>query len=195
MIDEVTAVNVTDVYEVPREQRAREQVGRWRRLLEEERDRIAAVQIALTSPRAVSPGEAYGALKELASDIRRPDFWWTPQTLWVYYEDLGVATHRGDREAGIPDLISLIRYELGADQELRPYWATVEERFEGWLLRQEQAGAGFTEEQMWWLRSIRDVVASDVGISLPSSTPSPLKDTAAAADSPTPSPTETFDHC
>ncbi|GAB7050549.1 DEAD/DEAH box helicase family protein [Catenuloplanes indicus] len=165
VIDEVTAVNVTDVYEVPREQRAREQVGRWRRLLEEERDRIAAVQIALTSPRAVSPGEAYGALKELASDIRRPDFWWTPQTLWVYYEDLGVATHRGDREAGIPDLISLIRYELGADQELRPYWATVEERFEGWLLRQEQAGAGFTEEQMWWLRSIRDVVASDVGIS------------------------------
>jgi type I restriction enzyme R subunit len=165
LIDEFTAVEMTDVREVPREERAREQIGRWRQLLEQERDRIAAVQIALTSPRSVSPDEAYTALKELALEIRRPDFAWTPQTLWVYYEDLGVAVHSHNREAGVPDLISLIRYELGADQELRPYRATVGERFEGWLLRQQQAGAEFTAEQLWWLQSIRDVVASDVGIS------------------------------
>lgn len=166
LIDEFTAVEVTDVHEVPREERAREQIGRWRRLLEKERDRIAAVSIALTSPRSVSPAEAYSALKELALEIRRPDFAWTPHTLWVYYEDLGAAAvHSHGREAGIPDLISLIRYELGVDQELRPYRETVEERFEGWLLRQRQAGAHFTDEQLWWLRSIRDVVASDVGIS------------------------------
>ena len=165
LIDEFTAVEMTDVREVPREERAREQIGRWRQLLERERDRIAAVRIALTSPRSVSPDEAYTALKELALEIRRPDFAWTPQTLWVYYEDLGVAVHSRGREAGVPDLISLIRYELGADQELRPYRETVEARFEGWLLRQRQAGADFTEEQLWWLRSIRDVVASDVGIS------------------------------
>ncbi|MCZ9340767.1 DEAD/DEAH box helicase, partial [Streptomyces sp. TRM76130] len=78
----------------------------------------------------------------------------------------GAAVHSdGGREAGIPDLISLIRYELGVDEELRPYRETVEERFEGWLLKQQQAGADFSEEQLWWLRSIRDVVASDVGIS------------------------------
>jgi len=165
LIDEFTAVEMTDVREVPREERAREQIGRWRQLLEQERDRIAAVHIALTSPRSVSPDEAYTALKELALEIRRPDFAWTPQTLWVYYEDLGAAAHSHGREAGVPDLISLIRYELGADQELRSYRETVEERFEGWLLRQRQAGADFTEEQLWWLRSIRDVVASDVGIS------------------------------
>jgi type I restriction enzyme R subunit len=165
LIDEFTAVEMTDVREVPREERAREQIGRWRQLLERERDRIAAVHIALTSPRSVSPDEAYAALKELALEIRRPDFAWTPQTLWVYYEDLGAALHSHGHEAGIPDLISLIRYELGADPELRLYRETVEERFEGWLLRQQQAGAQFTDEQLWWLRSIRDVVASDVGIS------------------------------
>jgi len=175
LIDEFTAVEMTDVREVPREERAREQIGRWRQLLERERDRIAAVQIALTSPRSVSPDEAYTALKELALEIRRPDFAWTPQTLWVYYEDLGAAADSHGREAGIPDLISLIRYELGADEELRPYRETVEERFEGWLLRQRQAGAEFTEEQLWWLRSVRDVVASDVGISAAEFNAEPFK--------------------
>ncbi|MGC5412456.1 type I restriction-modification enzyme R subunit C-terminal domain-containing protein, partial [Streptomyces sp. DT225] len=67
----------------------------------------------------------------------------------------------------MPDLISLIRYELGVDSELKPYRETVEERFEGWLLRQLQAGVEFTEDQMWWLEAIRDVVASDVGIAPP----------------------------
>ncbi|CAI7974057.1 hypothetical protein FRAHR75_1220001 [Frankia sp. Hr75.2] len=128
LFDEVTAVEVTAVDEIPREVRAREQIDRWSRLLKEQRDRIAAIEIALTSPRSVSPAEAYTALKELELEIRRPQYAWTPQVLWTYYEDLGSGVHARTREAGIPDLIFLIRYELGVDDELRPYRATVEER-------------------------------------------------------------------
>ncbi|WP_433023275.1 DEAD/DEAH box helicase family protein [Kribbella sp. CA-294648] len=167
VMDETTAVAVTDVRAVPREERAREQIDRWSRLLEDERDKIAAISVALSSPRSVAPSEAYAALKELADTIRRPDFAWTPQVLWTYYEDLGRAGDRPSKEAGVPDLISLIRYELGVDSELKPYRETVDERFDGWLLRQRQAGIEFTEEQMWWLEAIRDVVASDVGIAPP----------------------------
>ncbi|MFD7729686.1 DEAD/DEAH box helicase family protein [Kitasatospora phosalacinea] len=164
VMDETTAVSVTEVRAVPREERAREEVDRWSRLLAEQRDKVAAISIALSSPRSVGPTEAYAALKELADQIRRPDFAWTPQVLWTYYEDLGHATEQSGKQAGVPDLISLIRYELGVDSELRPYRETVEERFEGWLLRQRQAGAEFTDKQLWWLEAIRDVVASDVGV-------------------------------
>ncbi|NUK04759.1 type I restriction endonuclease subunit R [Streptomyces lunaelactis] len=165
LYDETTQVNDVQVEEVPREERAREEVGKWSRLLKEERDRIAAVDVALSSPRSASPSEAYAALQELAATIRRPEFAWTPASLWTFYEDLGAAVEapRGS-DAGIPDLISLIRFELGIDEELRPYRSVVEERFEAWLLRQGQAGAEFSNEQMWWLERIRDVVASDVGI-------------------------------
>lgn len=61
------------------------------------------------------------------------------------------------------------------DEELRPYRETVEERFEAWLLKQGQAGADFSEDQLWWLRSIRDVVASDVGISTKEFNAEPFK--------------------
>ncbi|MCC8249566.1 DEAD/DEAH box helicase family protein [Saccharothrix luteola] len=165
LFDEFTPVEVTDLIEIPREERAREQVDRWSRLLKEHRDRLAAIDIALTSPRSVSPAEAYAALKELAQEIRRPDYAWTPQSLWVFYEDLGKAIHYSGKEAGVPDLISLIRFELGVDDELKPYRSLVEERLEGWLLKQRQAGVDFSDEQLWWLRAIGDVVASDVGIS------------------------------
>ncbi|WP_431983081.1 DEAD/DEAH box helicase family protein [Streptomyces qinglanensis] len=164
VIDETTAVEL-DVEEVPREKRAREELGKWRQMLTNERDRLAAIDIALSSPRSVTPDNAYAALKELAAEIRRPQHAWTPQALWTFYEDLDVAVHYAGHEAGIPDLISLIRYELDVDEELKPYRETVNERFEAWLLRQQQAGAEFTDEQMWWLRSIRDVIASDAGIS------------------------------
>jgi len=164
VFDETTEVTVTEIREVPRAERAREQIDRWSRLLKDERDRIAAISIALASPRSISPADAYAALKGLAATIERPQLAWTPETLWTFYEDLGVAVASDGREAGIPDLISLIRYELGVDHTLRPYRDTVEERFDGWLLRQRQAGATFTDEQMWWLRSIRDVVTTDVGI-------------------------------
>ncbi|RSN23360.1 restriction endonuclease [Amycolatopsis sp. WAC 04169] len=165
LFDEFTPVEVTDLVEIPKEERAKEQVDRWSQLLKERRDRLAAIDIALTSPRSVSPAEAYGALKDLAQEIRRPDYAWTPQSLWGFYEDLGKAAHYPGKEAGLPDLISLIRYELGVDDELKPYRDLVEERLEGWLLKQRQAGADFSEDQLWWLRAISDVVSSDVGIS------------------------------
>ncbi|MFB7480010.1 DEAD/DEAH box helicase family protein [Streptomyces anulatus] len=162
--DETTAVTVTKVEEVPREQRAQENVDEWHKLLEEQRDRNAAIQVALGSGNPLSPSEARAALKELAATIRASRRAWTPHVLWGFYEDLEKAAARQGRNAGPEDLISLIRYELGADSELRPYRTVVQERFEGWLLRQRQAGIEFTEEQRWWLEKIRDVVATDVGI-------------------------------
>ncbi|MEU8668152.1 DEAD/DEAH box helicase family protein [Streptomyces anulatus] len=162
--DETTAVTVTKVEEVPREQRAQENVDEWHKLLEEQRDRNAAIQVALGSGNPLSPSDARAALKELAATIRASRRAWTPHVLWGFYEDLEKAAARKGRDAGPEDLISLIRYELGADSELRPYRTVVQERFEGWLLRQRQAGVEFTEEQRWWLEKIRDVVATDVGI-------------------------------
>ncbi len=162
--DETNEVTSTGLELVPPEERARNEIRSWREFLEQRRDEIAAIEIALSSPRSTSQEEAWSALRSLADEIHRPQYAWTPESLWGYYEDLAIARRRGGRKADVPDLISLIRYELGADPDLRLYREQVEERYAAWLLRQRQAGADFTEDQMWWLDHIRDVVASDVGI-------------------------------
>ncbi|WP_405360794.1 DEAD/DEAH box helicase family protein [Kitasatospora sp. NBC_00085] len=162
-IDEVTVATITTLREVPREERAQKYVSDWHSLLDSKRDELTAIGVALGQTR-VAPDVAYAALRELATYIKRPQYDWTPQILWQAYEDLGRAVARPGQTAGVPDLISLIRFELGADSELRPYRSSVEERFAGWLLRQHQAGATYSYEQMWWLERICSRVASDVGV-------------------------------
>ncbi|MFD0593880.1 type I restriction-modification enzyme R subunit C-terminal domain-containing protein [Catellatospora coxensis] len=146
------------------EERAASTVHSWRAYLTEHRDEITAIQV-LTAARG-GGRDALDKLTEIAARIRRPPHAWTPDILWDAYETLGksVASPRGN--AQLPDLVSLIRYELGLDIELKPYRSAVEERFAGWLLRQRQAGAEFTADQVWWLEQIRDTVAIGVGISV-----------------------------
>ncbi|MFC7262936.1 type I restriction endonuclease subunit R [Streptomyces lutosisoli] len=164
--DETTEVRVTELREIPREERARKELAEWNSLLgKEQRDENAAIQVALGSgTRRFTPREARDALKELAGRIRATNRSWTTGVLWDHYDQLGKAAASPGKEAGLGDLMRLIRYELGADDELRPYRTVVEERFEGWLLRQRQAGVEFTEDQLWWLDRIKNSIAADIGI-------------------------------
>lgn len=62
----------------------------------------------------------------------------------------------------VADLISLIRFALGTDDELVHSASKAEERYAGWLA--QQAGASFTEQQRWWLDRIADVIATSARV-------------------------------
>ncbi|MEV0714037.1 DEAD/DEAH box helicase family protein [Asanoa sp. NPDC050611] len=162
--DETSKDEVISLVEVPREERAASTVQSWRAYLAQHRDEVTAIQV-LTAARG-GGRDALDKLTEIAARIRRPPHAWTPDILWDAYEtlDKSIASPRGN--AQLPDLVSLIRYELGLDTKLKPYRSAVEERFAGWLLRQRQAGIEFTADQAWWLEQIRDTVAIGVGISV-----------------------------
>ncbi|MDO3704712.1 type I restriction-modification enzyme R subunit C-terminal domain-containing protein [Micromonospora sp. C28SCA-DRY-2] len=158
-IDEVNADTLLSAAGVPAEERAQVIVKSWHDYLEQHRDEITALQVFYEGRGRIG----YEQLKELAARIARPPQAWTPESLWKAYVLLGrTAEEPGSR--GVTDLVSLVRYELGLDQELRPYRSLVEERFRGWLLRQEQAGATFTADQVWWLERIKDVIAVSVEV-------------------------------
>jgi type I restriction enzyme R subunit len=65
------------------------------------------------------------------------------------------------------DLVSLVRYSLGIMPELIPFADVVEERYQGWLLTQEQSGARFTQEQRRWLDAIKDYICTGVTFETP----------------------------
>lgn len=158
-IDEVNPDVLVSAAGVPAAERARIVVRSWHDYLEQHRDEITAVQVFFDGKGRVG----YEQLKELAARIARPPHAWTPERLWQAYVLLG-RTVNAPGTRGVTDLIALIRYELGLDQELRPYRSVVEERFRGWLRRQEQGGARFTMDQLWWLERIKDVIAVSVEI-------------------------------
>ena len=70
----------------------------------------------------------------------------------------------GSERRVLTDLVSIIRYALGLADELVPYTEVVEERYQVWLLQQEQAGREFTDEQRQWLDMIKNHLVTSLGI-------------------------------
>ena len=163
IIDEVSADSLLDAFGVVDTSKAQSVVESWRAYLDEHRSAITAIQLlAEARDRRVS----FDDIKELADRIARPPYNWTPDLLWNAYVALGTpgraqsTTHRR-----LADLVSLIRFTLGEDDELVPYADRVRERYQGWVLQQEQAGVTFSTTERWWLDRIVQVIAASAGIS------------------------------
>lgn len=85
--------------------------------------------------------------------------------MWQAYKRLEAAKVRGALvEKMLTEVISLVRFATGQEDTLEPYSARVEQRFNLWIGRQIKAGRSFTEEQMNWLRAIKDYLAANVEI-------------------------------
>ncbi|MFE9172005.1 DEAD/DEAH box helicase family protein [Streptomyces kebangsaanensis] len=155
----VTAEGVTDVM------RAERTIQDWRAYMEEQREQFTALRIAFEERRSLS--EVQERIDEVLSLVGPPQQRWTRQKLWKAYVDFGIARQGRRRNAGLPELLSVIRFELGLDgKQFRPYRDTVGLRFQKWLARQETAGVTYTEEQQAWLRHIVNVVATSASVSV-----------------------------
>lgn len=85
--------------------------------------------------------------------------------MWQAYKRLEAAKVRGAPvEKMLTEVISLVRFATGQEEILEPYSSRVEQRFNLWIGRQIKAGRSFTEEQMNWLRAIKDYLAANVEI-------------------------------
>jgi type I restriction enzyme, R subunit len=156
--DEVIAAG----YSADGADRARRTVESFREFIEQHKDEITALQILYSRPYHQRP--SFTEIKELAHAIGRPPYRWTPEGLWHAYETLDSSKVRGSGRRVLTDIVSLVRYALEQDNELVPYPQRVEERFQGWLLQQSNAGRQFTPEQLAWLEQIRDHVAASLSI-------------------------------
>ncbi|WP_432069112.1 DEAD/DEAH box helicase family protein [Streptomyces sp. AA1529] len=159
LIDHISEDRLEAAYGVTDEDRAAATVTSWRKFMSEHEADIAALQLAFESN--TPPREVLAQLRGLIDKVRETDPRWTEETLWKAYRDLDIAREGRRRGAGWPELISVLRYEMGLDGEaFRPYGSTVERRLDGWLARQEQAGVTFDPRQREWLELIARVVAS-----------------------------------
>lgn len=107
---------------------------------------------------------SFADLRELAERIQRPPYNWTPDVIWAAYEAIEVAHVRHATRHTVTDLVSLVRFTLGTNDELVPYGEIVRGRYVTWLAQQKQAGVTFTDSQRWWLDRIADVIATSAGV-------------------------------
>ena len=166
MIDTASADKViSGEFSVDATDRARRQVESFRKFIEEHRDQITALQVLYDQPRG--SGLTYGDIRELANAIARPPHRWSTEDLWAAYETLDASKVHGSGHRVNTDLVSLVRYAIGLTDELVAYPDLVNERFEAWLQQQENAGRELSDDQLTYLRLIRDHLATSLTVAPP----------------------------
>ena len=162
MIDEITTDAVLYAgYDV---ERAREMTRHFEQFIEENKDRLAALQILLNRPYRARH-LTYAAIRELADELTRAPWPLDVAQVWQAYQRLDAARVRGAPEKVLTDLIALVRFAAGGpDEVLEPFSRRVEQRFNLWVGRQIKAGRSFTDEQMEWLGLIKDHIAHNAEV-------------------------------
>jgi type I restriction enzyme R subunit len=143
-------------------EQARQTAASFQQYLEENRDEITALQVLFSRP--YTERLRLEDIRALAETFALPPRNWTPATLWRAYETLDRSRVRGSSTRMLTDVVSLVRYAIGAEDELAPYQEQVNARFEAWLAQQAVNGRAFTLEQRIWLEAMRDHIAASLRI-------------------------------
>ncbi len=142
---------------------ARKIAQEFEEYLEENRDMIEALAIYFTQP-ARRAEVTYAMVKDVLAKLREDRPLLAPLTVWRAYAHLD--DYKGANPAGdLTALVALIRRVCGLDETLTRHSDRVRRNFQNWVLaRHAGAGEKFSEEQMAWLRMIRDHLATSFTI-------------------------------
>jgi type I restriction enzyme R subunit len=143
--------------------RAMSTVVSFEQFLAEHKDEIDALKFFYSVPHRERLH--FKDIKALAAAIQAPPRAWTPEKLWHAYAMLEKSKVKGaSGQRLLTDIVSLVRFALHQEKELRPYPELVRERFATWMAQQANKGRKFTEPQVKWLEMMRDHVATSVEI-------------------------------
>jgi type I restriction enzyme R subunit len=127
--------------------------------LQEHRDEITALSIFYDQPyrrRDLTFTMMREVLDRLKAD--RPKL--APLRVWQAYAQLDGVQGKSPHSE-LSGLVALIRRACGIDAAITPYDDTVRRNFQNWILQRHSGNTPkFNEEQMAWLRMIRDHIAA-----------------------------------
>lgn len=140
------------------QEKAQSLVREFAEYIEAHRDEISALRIFYNQPyqqRAVT----YQMVRELLDMIKqnRPSL--APLRVWQAYEQIERVNGKSPLSE-LTALVALLRRVVGVDGILTPYETTVNRNFQDWVFKKQAGALKFTEEQMDWLRMIKEHIVS-----------------------------------
>ncbi|MBL7724550.1 MAG: DEAD/DEAH box helicase family protein [Chitinophagaceae bacterium] len=158
VIDTINIDEITDIGWVKDQEAAASlTINNFTAWIESHKEEITALQIFYSQPyrrRELT----YKMIKDLYEKIKTEQPLLSPLHVWRAYEQLKEAN--GSPKNELIALVSLIRKVSGIDQTLTGYDKTVDRNFQDWVFKKQAGTLKFTEEQMQWLRMIKDYVAN-----------------------------------
>jgi len=153
-------------YVKDRSDAAKRIISSLKEFMEKNKEEISALQMIYQKPYG-KRHFTYKQIKDLADAIKKPPYHLTTETIWEAYESLERSKVRGGNPTRLlTDIISIMNFTLGNEKVLEPFSEIVEHRFEDWLLQQKELGKEYTEEQLMWLKMIKNHLYTSLTISI-----------------------------
>lgn len=144
-----------------REEKADAMIKSFREFIEENKNEIIALRIIYDQAYKDRPMVIEG-LKALYEKLKAKGI--TLERLWESYAVKKPERVKTGTMAQLTDLISIIRFEMGYTENLLPFADRVNYNFMQWTLRKNAGAVHFSEEQMEWLRLIKDHIITSLSI-------------------------------
>jgi type I restriction enzyme R subunit len=108
----------------------------------------------------------FAMIEELHEQLQKPPLLLTTEKLWSAYSRIQPERTQGQsQKRQLTDIIALVKFAIGLENELKPFADQVDSKFRHWIFRHNaQRKTSFTPEQTEWLRLIKDHIASSCGI-------------------------------
>ena len=149
-------------FDTQQEANADRVIQTFREFIEANKDEIIALRIIYSQTYKDRP-MVIEKLKVLYEKLKAQGV--TIDRLWDCY-----AIKKPDKVRGkstihqLADLIAIIRFEMGYGDNLQPFAETVNYNFMRWTLKRNAGAVHFSEEQMEWLRLIKDHISVSLSI-------------------------------
>lgn len=133
---------------------AKEVIKDFRELLEAHKDEVGALGILYNEPYRRKE-ITYEMISKVLDVLKKNRPALAPFNVWKAYEQLE-KVKGGNPQIELTALISLIRHVCDIDRTLTNFESTVNSNFKNWVFQKNAGNIHFTEEQMDWLRLIKD---------------------------------------
>lgn len=161
----IDSVNIDAVlyagYDADKQANADRVISTFHDFIEESKDEIIALRIIYSQTYKDRPMAIEG-LKKLYEKLKARGI--TVDRLWDCYAIKKPDKVKHGTVAQLTDLISIIRFEMGYSDNLAPFADKVNYNFMQWTLKRNAGAVHFTDEQMEWLRLIKDHIVSSLSI-------------------------------
>jgi type I restriction enzyme R subunit len=141
--------------------KATELIANFTAWMHEHKDELMALQIFYNQPfrrRELT----YTMIKEVLEKLQNDKPTLAPLNIWRAYEALEACN--GSPRNELTAIVSLIRKISGIDSTLTSYDKIVDKNFQDWVFKKQAGATKFNEEQMQWLRMIKDYVVNSFHI-------------------------------
>jgi type I restriction enzyme R subunit len=145
---------------------ANKRVNSFQDFIRDNKDELTALQILYSKPYGQRQ-LTFDSIKELAEAIEKQPYNLTPELVWMAYQQLERSKVKGaGPQKLLTNIVSLVRFAIGAANVLEPFPSEVNRNFAEWLTKQEKLGKQFTPEQKEWLNMIKEHITTSLSVDI-----------------------------